>query len=61
MINRKRVRTSAVSVNLNNLLSRTSQWNYILNEVYHAMEWFGFADYFKMQHQIVVYINIMQH
>ena len=44
MINRECSRTSAVSANSNHGLSRTGQSNYMLNEIYHAMEWFGFAD-----------------
>ena len=45
MIIRECTRTPAVSINSSNLLCRTSESNYILNEIYHATEWFGFADY----------------
>ena len=38
---------SGVLVSLNNWLSRTCQSSYLLDEIYHAMEWFGFADYIK--------------
>ena len=48
MINRKCAHTSAVSISLDNWLSRTGQSNYILYEIYHAMEWFGFGDYIKL-------------
>ena len=42
MINRKCGRKAAALANLSNLLSRTGQSNYILSEVYHAMERLGF-------------------
>ena len=45
MINRECADTPAVSVNSKNWLSRTGQSNNILNEIYPAMERFGFADY----------------
>lgn len=48
MINRQCAHTSAVSISLDNWLSRTGQSNYILYEIYHAMEWFGFGDYIKL-------------
>ena len=50
MINRESTCTSAVSVNSNNGLCRTCQSNYILNEIYHAMEWFGFTDFIKIDY-----------
>ena len=45
MTNRECAGTYAVSAKSRDLLSKTGQSNYILNEIYHAMEWFGFAGY----------------
>ena len=45
MINRECTRKSTVSANWNNWLSRTGQSNYVLNEIYHVMECFDFANY----------------
>ena len=45
MINRECARTSAVSANSNNYFSRTGLLKQILNEIYHPIKWFGFAEY----------------
>ena len=45
MTNRECAGTYAVSAKSSDLLSKTGQSNYILNEIYHAMEWFGFTGY----------------
>ena len=45
MINRERTWQSVLSANSNNWLSRTSQSNYILNHIYHAMKWFCIGDH----------------
>ena len=45
MINREQAGTSAVSPYSKNSSSRTGLSNYVLNEIYQAMEWFGFVDY----------------
>lgn len=45
MINRESTCLSAVSANSNNWLFRTSQLNYILNEICRVVEWFCFGDY----------------
>ena len=43
MTNRECAGTYAESAKSSNLLYKTGQSNYILNEIYHAMEWLGFA------------------
>ena len=37
--------TSTVPPNSNNWLSRIGHSNYILNEIYHEIKWFGLAEY----------------
>ena len=44
MTNRECASTSAILPNSSKWLSRIGQSNYILHEIYHAMEWFDFAD-----------------
>ena len=42
MINKGCTRASGLSANSNDWLSRTGQSDYILNEIYHEMEWLWF-------------------
>ena len=43
MTNKEGACTSAVSADSNKWLSKTGQSNYLLNEIYCAMEWCSFA------------------